>query len=307
MAAKPASTTPKTLLDYLNLSKVMAEDMSVFSIPNTMAGNPYVMTYLFIRKAFLRCSSLCFDAYGFESIPMNSMVYVNTKRGTTTYSVENNYLLVCLELMECVKKAKNLKLVTLYDSNELLYKKWEPNPKSTAFEYAAKSVLEAIYRAAFWLYNDLEALFSPEQIANVDKLSVSSLSEYRKQVVSIVRQTWPMPPWSRISIKKEFQTLYVQLDYEYKTFHDKNESPDIALKKSVRQAFEFYKIAIGKNPHLNSATDKEVYDWMKENFEKEDLNGLNTFDTWNRYIRDARQFYGTNKNIKRNRSRYLTD
>lgn len=45
-----------------------------------------------------------------------------------------------------------------------------------------------------------------------------------------------------------------------------------------------------------NCTDREAYDWLKKH---NDGDPLPNFDTWTRYLRKARNFYGTNKNTPR--------
>jgi hypothetical protein len=74
-------------------------------------------------------------------------------------------------------------------------------------------------------------------------------------------------------------------------------SPDVTerpkLTPSREKAIRQYNDAVDKNPaQLNGATDLEVYDWLKEHAEGEQLP---SFATWARYLREARDYYDAHK------------
>jgi hypothetical protein len=70
------------------------------------------------------------------------------------------------------------------------------------------------------------------------------------------------------------------------------------LAPSRMKAYGQYLDAMVKNPtELNGATDRVVYDWLKRHLEEDET--LPTFATWSRYVRDAREFYETQKNLPR--------
>jgi hypothetical protein len=69
------------------------------------------------------------------------------------------------------------------------------------------------------------------------------------------------------------------------------------LPPSRKKAYLEYLDAIAKNPNeLNGALDREVYDWVKEHADGEPLPA---FNTWDRYVRDARKHLGKQKNTPR--------
>lgn len=297
MTTKPEPIHIKTLKEYLDLSMTMAQDMAFLSIPKKLLKNDYLSTYLYIRKAFIRSSSLCWDAYKREHIAGSQNIYIDDKKGVKSFIVEDYYLLLCLEFLECVKRAEKLKFVMLYDSNPKLYNNWQVNPKATAFEYAAKSVLEAIFRSMFWLYDDIEDLLFSEDISELDKYPVSNLNDFRNKVVNIVRHTWPMPPWNYISLKKEFQTLLVQLDCEYDYFLNSVDITISNLEPKKRLAFQLYEKALKDEPALNNATYKEIYAYMRENLE--DAEQFDVCDTWSKYVKQAKNYFGISQKTSR--------
>jgi hypothetical protein len=69
------------------------------------------------------------------------------------------------------------------------------------------------------------------------------------------------------------------------------------LPPSREKAFRQYLQAVSNNPtQLNGATDREVYDWLEVHSEGERLP---RFDTWSRYLREARDHYSAQKNTAR--------
>ncbi len=72
----------------------------------------------------------------------------------------------------------------------------------------------------------------------------------------------------------------------------------LKLSLSREKAFRQYQDAVGRNPtQLNGATDREVYDWLYGRREQGDV--LQSFATWSRYLREAREFYSAQKNTAR--------
>ncbi len=68
------------------------------------------------------------------------------------------------------------------------------------------------------------------------------------------------------------------------------------LPPSRVKAMSQFVDAVSKCPALNGATDREVYDWIDEH---SDGDPLPNFDTWSRYLRDAREAAGISKNTPR--------
>jgi len=64
------------------------------------------------------------------------------------------------------------------------------------------------------------------------------------------------------------------------------------LPLSCQRAYQQFK---GAEERLGEVTDKEVYDWLKDDNDTQ----LPPFDTWTRYLRAARRHYGTQKNTPR--------
>lgn len=69
------------------------------------------------------------------------------------------------------------------------------------------------------------------------------------------------------------------------------------LSPSRSTALKQFLSACSQNAALVGATDREVYDWIRENCNVEDLP---SFETWGRYLRDAKAAYGLSKNTSRN-------
>jgi hypothetical protein len=69
------------------------------------------------------------------------------------------------------------------------------------------------------------------------------------------------------------------------------------LPPAREKAYRQYLDAVEKNPTLLSeATDREVYDWLQEHAEGEQLP---TYATWSKYVREGRNHYGTSKHTPR--------
>jgi hypothetical protein len=79
---------------------------------------------------------------------------------------------------------------------------------------------------------------------------------------------------------------------------DSPADPTHCLSPSRQKAYQLYYWATQQNPDLRTATDKEVYDWLKEHPDVDDAS-LPCFDTFQRYLRAARQFFGSQKNTPR--------
>jgi hypothetical protein len=69
-----------------------------------------------------------------------------------------------------------------------------------------------------------------------------------------------------------------------------------ALSPSRHKAYGQYLWAVSRNAALVGATDRQVYDWLRENGKDESLA---TFATWGRYLREARAFHDAQKNTPR--------
>ncbi len=75
---------------------------------------------------------------------------------------------------------------------------------------------------------------------------------------------------------------------------DSNEDDKYSgLKRCCRIAHAQYEIAIKKKSSLN--TDRQVYDWINNNKDDDELYLLPRFDTWVRYLREARNHLGESK------------
>lgn len=71
-----------------------------------------------------------------------------------------------------------------------------------------------------------------------------------------------------------------------------------ALSPAVHAAWGGYQTALSRGNFNSSApTDREVYDWVLIQMRTGDK--MPDFDTWQRYIRKARNFYGCQKNTAR--------
>ncbi len=70
------------------------------------------------------------------------------------------------------------------------------------------------------------------------------------------------------------------------------EGAAVELAPSRQKALSQYLDALSKCPHLKGATDREVYDWLREH---SDADTFPEFATWGRYLRDARKATGTGK------------
>jgi len=78
-------------------------------------------------------------------------------------------------------------------------------------------------------------------------------------------------------------------------------TPEVpSLTKAQQLAYASYQYAIDHNPALADATDREVYQWLKEyGYEGQENYRLPSFETWKRYVGAGRQFHGTQKNTRR--------
>ena len=74
--------------------------------------------------------------------------------------------------------------------------------------------------------------------------------------------------------------------------HPADRRPTLAL--SYLRAYQQYQMA---EKSLGDTTDRQAYDWLKERVEETER--LPDFNTWTRYLRTARKFYGTQKNTPR--------
>lgn len=70
-----------------------------------------------------------------------------------------------------------------------------------------------------------------------------------------------------------------------------------SLVPSRQKAYGQYLDAVRRKPELANATDREVYDAVKEQLESGE--SLPIFGTWSRYLRDARSFHDANKHEPR--------
>lgn len=66
---------------------------------------------------------------------------------------------------------------------------------------------------------------------------------------------------------------------------------------SRRRAYGQYLDAIRRNPELANATDRDVYNAVKEQLDTGER--LPTFATWSKYVRECRTYHDTNKNGSR--------
>jgi len=75
-----------------------------------------------------------------------------------------------------------------------------------------------------------------------------------------------------------------------------NNSP--SLKPSREKAYNHYQFALEKKPELAEVTDREVYDWLSNNPQTSD-EIPSRFDTFAKYLREARKHYGEHKHTPR--------
>jgi hypothetical protein len=71
----------------------------------------------------------------------------------------------------------------------------------------------------------------------------------------------------------------------------------VHLAPSRRKAYQQYLWALRTNTELQGARDQEVYDWLKEHLDEDEE--LPRFDTWKRYLGEARAAYDTRKHNSR--------
>jgi hypothetical protein len=71
---------------------------------------------------------------------------------------------------------------------------------------------------------------------------------------------------------------------------------DTKLSPSRLKAWGQFRWAINENAALDGATDREVYEWLEENYKQESLP---SFATWGRYLREARAASGARKHNPR--------
>jgi hypothetical protein len=76
----------------------------------------------------------------------------------------------------------------------------------------------------------------------------------------------------------------------------KEEAPS-GLPPAREKAYQSYQYAVAVETNYNLKTDREVYDWLKDNGHSD--YELPAFETWQRYVRDGRKYYGTPKNTPR--------
>jgi hypothetical protein len=70
-----------------------------------------------------------------------------------------------------------------------------------------------------------------------------------------------------------------------------------SLPPARAKAYSQFRWAIDSNPEFGTkTTDREAYDWLEEYLEKDELP---TFETWSRYLRQARNRLGQLKNRPR--------
>jgi hypothetical protein len=69
------------------------------------------------------------------------------------------------------------------------------------------------------------------------------------------------------------------------------------LAPSRQKAYGQYLDAVRRNPELANATDRDVYDAVKEQLDSGET--LPSFATWTRYLRDARDYHDANKSKSR--------
>lgn len=98
---------------------------------------------------------------------------------------------------------------------------------------------------------------------------------------------------SLIHFQKEIDRQYRRSQVEEQATSD---TP--GLSRRAEAAWKDYQDAIGKGKFDNSPpTDREIWEWLLIHRRKgEDLP---RFETWQRYIREARKFYGCQKNTPR--------
>lgn len=74
----------------------------------------------------------------------------------------------------------------------------------------------------------------------------------------------------------------------------KDEELRITLTPAQERAYQSYVIT---ESQLTKCTDHEAYDWLVENGIQD--YDLPSFETWQRYVRKGRKYYGTQKNESR--------
>lgn len=70
-----------------------------------------------------------------------------------------------------------------------------------------------------------------------------------------------------------------------------------SLARSRQKAYGQYLDAVRRNPELDNATDRKVYDAVKESLDTGEA--LPTLATWSKYLRDARKHYDAHKHEPR--------
>lgn len=77
----------------------------------------------------------------------------------------------------------------------------------------------------------------------------------------------------------------------------KQEVGDKSLEVRYEKAYQSYCYAVEKNTGIE--TDKQAYDWLKENGCEDEDYQLPSFETWQRYVQSGRKYHGTQKNKPR--------
>jgi hypothetical protein len=78
---------------------------------------------------------------------------------------------------------------------------------------------------------------------------------------------------------------------------DPDTASESKLSPSRMKAYQQFLWAVNTNAELDGATDRDVYDWLKEHLDENE--SLPEFSAWSRYVRQAREAYGTSKHNRR--------
>ena len=76
-----------------------------------------------------------------------------------------------------------------------------------------------------------------------------------------------------------------------------NDGENKLLPLAQEKAYQSCEYAIQKEPELADKTDRDVYNWLKENGTAD--YKFPDFETWSRYVRAGRKHYGIHRNLPR--------
>lgn len=99
---------------------------------------------------------------------------------------------------------------------------------------------------------------------------------------------------------RELSHFQAEIDRQFRVSNQNkhNTSEPKELSPVAQTVWKHYQTALARGDFKNgSPTDKEVYDWLLIHMRLGDK--MPYFDTWQRYIRKARNYYGCQKNTAR--------